>query len=261
MDQQEQGMAEGKSGGRRRPRPRAVAWPLARTLSLILVLVLTLTMSVAGFLAYDRFAGVYASLVQSRYGFVAFFIKKKVEDSLGSGVDLRQLVQIQEVIEGEKRRDPGILSIELTDAAGATAFTTGRVSRPVDDKDALVAAVPLVGAHGKAAGAIALRYARAEAHMGGSAANLSLRAAVDWAVFALLALLAPFLLFRRVDRKLDAMERTLEAVMTQGGQAVADAGGDPVEVAFAEFVATSRQAVDEIIDATNEVARLDRLAP
>ena len=108
------------------PPPRPVRWSLARKVSLALVSILLCTLLLTGFFAYYKFESVYSSLVQSRYSFVVFTIKKRVEDSLNLGLPLHQIRQVQDILEREKLRDPQILSIEAYDSQGEVLFDTDR---------------------------------------------------------------------------------------------------------------------------------------
>jgi hypothetical protein len=262
--------------------PRAVSWSLARKVSVALVAILLFTISVTSFFAYYKFESVYSGLVQSRYSFVVFTIKKRIEDSLNLGFALRQLRQVQDLLEREKVRDQQILAIEVFNASGEVLFDTDRgaigvavppawleVARAAGnqpfgqvEEDTLVVGLPLVNSLGKVEGGVVLRYPgayleRAVAGLVGDVARDSIVAALVAAVVAVVGL---YRLFGRVSRKLSAMEGTLEAVLAEGGQAVPDSGSDDFEERFAEFVTKTREAVDHIRDATQEVERLDRLA-
>ncbi|MGE5504600.1 MAG: hypothetical protein ACM31L_09270 [Actinomycetota bacterium] len=261
---------------------RDVAWSLARKVSFALVAVLLFTVSVTAFFAYYKFESVYSGLVQSRYSFVVFTIKKKVEDSLNLGFALRQLRQIQDLLEREKVRDAQILAIEVYNADGEVLFDTdrgaigmavprgwleavrGSPTQPFGEveEDTLVVGLPLVNGLGKVEGGVVLRYPaaylkHAVAGLVGDVARDATLAALASAVVAVAGL---YWLFGSVTRKLAGMEHTLQAVLAEGGQAVPDPGSDEFEERFAEFVAKTREAVDHIRDATQEVERLDRLA-
>lgn len=264
------------------PVRRPVTWSLARKLSLALVSILFFTLAITAFFAHHKFERVYSGLVQSRYSFVVFTIQKGVEDSLNLGLALRQLRQVQGVIEREKARDGQIQAIEVFDAAGEILFATDRGaigsavpepwrqslgtgdSQPFShsDEDAQVVGLPLVNILGKVEGGVALRYPRAS--LEGAAGELLLDiakvAAAALAGFALLAVAGLYRLLGRVSRKLAAMEHTLDAVMAQGGRAEPSTPLDTFEEQFAEFVGKTREAVDHVQDATDEVERLDRLA-
>lgn len=264
------------------PSARSVRGSLARKVSLALVSILVFTLLLAAFFAYYKFESVYSSLVQSRYSFVVFTVKKKVEDSLNLGLALRQLRQVQEIIEREKARDSQILSIQVYDIRGEVLFDTdrGAIGTPVaatlvdavkasgaqsfgaTDDDTLIVGLPLVNTLGKVEGGILLRYplAYVERGVGGLLVQLSRTTAELLAVFSVLAVAGLYILFGRVSRKLGSMERTLSTVLSEGGLAVPEAGGDPFEARFAEFVAKSREATDHIREATEEIGRLDRLA-
>lgn len=279
MSQSVQATPSGGAAGQAR---HAVTWSLARKVSLALVAVLLFTLAGTASFAFYKFETVYSSLVQSRYSFLVFTIKKKVEDNLNFGFALRQIRQTQDVIEREKVRDRQVLGIEVFDANGevlfdtdrgaigtlvpeewqASARTGGSQSFGHTDEDTLIVGLPLVNGLGKVEGGVVLRYPRAylEHEMGGLQAGLAKDAAIALVVFGTLAVIGLYALFGRVGRKLDSYETTLVTVMAEGGHAVAEVGSDDFEERFVEFVAKTREAVDHILDATDEVGRLDRLA-
>jgi hypothetical protein len=264
------------------PSPRAVRWSLARKLSLALISILLFTLLVAGFFAYFKFESVYSTQVQSRYNFVVFTIKKRVEDSLNLGLALRQVRQVQDILEREKQRAPLIIAVEVFDHRGEVLFDTdrgaigGRVSDALveairgnanlpfglADEDNLIVGLPLVNALGKLEGGVVLRYSTVyiSQGVGGLLLQLIKAAAVQLAIFSVFAVVGLYVLIGRVGRKLSGMEHALTEVMAVGGQAVPEAGGDEFEERFAEFVGKTREAVDHIREATDEVGRLDRLA-
>jgi hypothetical protein len=279
VSQSKQATPSGAAAGQARP---AVTWLLARKVSFALVAILLFTLIGTASFAFYKFESVYSSLVQSRYSFVVFTIKKKVEDNLNFGFALRQIRQIQDVIEREKVRDRQVLGIEVFDANGEVLFDTDRgaigtlvpdewrasagaannQSFGHTDEDTLIVGLPLVNGLGKVEGGVVLRYPRAylEHEVGGLHAGLAKDAVMAAGIFGTLAVVGLYVLFGTVRRKLDSYETTLASVMAVGGHAVAEVGSDDFEENFVEFVAKTREAVDHIRDATDEVGRLDRLA-
>jgi hypothetical protein len=275
--------AQGSFRAPRGPLPtRPVRWSLARKVSLALVSILLFILLMTGFFAYYKFESVYSQLVQSRYSFVVFTIRKRIEDSLALGIPIRQLRQAQDILEREKARDPQILAIELYDASGLVLFDTdrgavgSRMSEAlVDaikaggtqafgavDEDNLIVGLPVVNGFGKVEGGIALRYPTVyvERGLSGLLLELAKRIGIELAVFSVVAVACLYALFGQVSRKLSSMEKTLGAVLASGGQAVPEAEADLFEAHFADFVAKSNEVMDHIQDATDEVGRLDRLA-
>lgn len=263
------------------PPARPVRWSLARKVSLALVSILLSTLLVTAFFAYYKFESVYSAQVQSRYSFVVFTIKKRVEDSLNLGFALRQLRQVQEIIEREKSRDAQILAVEVYDYRGEVLFDTDRgaigtkVSEPlveairsgmqqsfsVIDEDNLIVGLPLVNNLGKVDGGVVLRYPIAYVEKGVSGLLTQLLKSIALALLAAsaVAVAGLYILFGSVGRKLGGMEAAMGQVLSVGGQAVPDAGGDSFEERFAEFVSKTRETIDHVRDATDEVGRLDRL--
>jgi hypothetical protein len=263
------------------PPARPVRWSLARKVSLALLSILLFTMVVTAFFAYYKFESVYSSQVQSRYSFVVFTIKKRVEDNLNLGFALRQLRQVQEVIEREKSRDSQILAVEVYDYRGEVLFDTDRgaigtrvsdslaeairsgmpQSFSVEDEDNLIVGLPLVNNLGKVEGGVVLRYPTAYVEKGVSGLLTQLLKSIVIALVAAsaVAVFGLYLLFGGVGRKLGSMERAMGEVLSVGGVAIPDKGGDSFEERFAEFVAKTRETIDHVKDATDEVGRLDRL--
>jgi hypothetical protein len=258
-------------------------WTLARKVSAALAAILLSTMVLTAVFGYQKFHGEMSAQVGSRYSFVVFTIKKNVEDRLSLGLALRQLRQMQDIVEREKVGDPNILGIEIYDARGEILFNTdrggiggsvppdwltvlgGAANQPfsLTDEDNLVVGLPLVNTLGKVEGAVALRYPTA--YLENELGDLLLSLAIKWlavlAVFTVIAVVGALVMFRSVGSKLGAMERALGKVLAEGGEAVPDtASDDPFEARFAEFAAKSREAIDHMRGATEEVERLDRLA-
>ncbi len=259
-----------------------MSWSLPRKVSVALVAILAATMLSTAAFGYYKFEDVLGSLVRSRYSFVVFTIKQRVEDSMNLGFNLRQLRQVQELIELEKARDEQVLGIEVYAANGEMLFGTDRgavgarvperwleplaaaVAQPFSlrDEDAVVVGLPLVNNLGKVEGAVVLRYPAAylERELGKVLAGLALEFAAVLAAFALIGVAAAYAMLGVVGRKLGAMETTLAKVMEAGGRADPGPGADDFEERFAEFCNKSREAVEAIEDAAAEVERLDRLA-
>lgn len=258
-------------------------WNLSRKVSAALVAILVSTMVLTAVFGYTKFERVLSDQVGSRYSFVVFTTKKKIEDSLSLGLALRQLRQVQEMIEREKVGDPNILGIEIFDARGEILFDTDRgviggtvppewvaaLAGPANhsfklaDEDTRIVGLPLVNSLGKVEGGIALVYPSAylERELGGLLSELAVKWVAVLMLFALLAAVGSAILFRSVGRRLKTMEATLAKVMAEGGEAVPDpAMADAFEGRFAEFVGKTREAMDHVRDATDEVERLDRLA-
>lgn len=273
------GIAGGAGGGL--PPARPVRWSLARKVSLALVSILLFTLLVTGFFAYFKFESVFSAQVQSRYAFVVFTIKKRVEDSLNLGFSLRQLRQVQEIIEREKMRDSQILAVEVYDHRGEVLFDTDRgaigtqvppaladairggmlQSFSVVDEDNLIIGHPLVNSLGKVEGGVVLRYPTAYVEKGvaGLLSHLLKSIGIALVGTSVVAVTGLYVLFGSVGRKLGSMERAMGEVLAVGGHAVPDMSGDSFEERFSEFVAKTRETIDHVKDATDEVGRLDRL--
>jgi hypothetical protein len=267
------------------PPVRPVRWSLAGKLSVALLSILFCTLAVVAYFGYSKFESVYSAMVQSRYSFVAFSIKKRVEDSLNLGFPLRHTRQVQEIVEWEKARDPRILAIEVYDSKGEVLFDTDRgaigltvpaalrdaaragAAQPfgaVDD-DALVVGLPLVDSFGRVEGGVVLRYPAAYVSQGSSEIGAMLIRTVltVFALFAGLGVAGLYLLFARVGARLTRLEQDLAAALDPARpppDPTDVASSDPFDAQFAEFAAKTREAVDHVRDATDEVGRLDRLA-
>ncbi|MBC7906326.1 MAG: cache domain-containing protein [Rhodospirillaceae bacterium] len=264
-----------------------MSWSLARKVSVALFAILLATMLTTAVFGYYKFEDVLSSLVRSRYSFVVFTIKQKVEDSLNLGFSLRQIRQVQDVIELEKARDDQIHGIDVYDHNGEVLFDTDRgvmgsrvparwleplaspsgtagATQPFSfiDEDAMVVGLPLVNSLGKVEGAVVLRYPEAylERELGNLLGRLALEFLTVLSAFALAGTLAAYVLLRVVGRRLGAMETTLAKVLAVGGEAVPNPNADEFELRFAEFCDKSREAVEQITEASAEVERLDRLA-
>lgn len=259
-----------------------MSWSLSRKVSTALVGILLSTMLMTGVFAYYKFSDVLSSLVSSRYSFVVFTIKQKIEDRLALGLPLRQLRQVQDLMELEKARDNQILGIQIYDLNREVLFDTERGSIgsrvPADwveplaaqgsqpfnltDEDNALVGLPLVSALGKVEGAVVLRYPGAylEHELGKLLNRMAAEFAAVVALFSLIAVIAASVLLGGVRRRLHAMETTLMQTLTQGAEAVPPKDGQEFETHFAQFCGKAREAVEQIGDASAEVERLDRLA-
>ncbi|MBR9971265.1 hypothetical protein [Magnetospirillum sulfuroxidans] len=261
-----------------------MSWSLARKVSAALIAILVSTMMVMSLFGFFKFEEVMSSLVRSRYSFVAFTIKKKVEDSLNLGFALRQLRQVQETIELEKARDEQIQGIEIYDARGEILFNSdrGRIGASVPetwldpltatssqpfalmDEDSNVVGLPLVNNLGKVEGAVVLLYPSGyvERELGAMLGRLALEIGGLVVGFSLLTLVVASLALRPVRRRLAAMEAGLDrALMKDGDVAIAGLGDlGEFDGQFDEFVGKTREAIEHIKTSTDEVERLDRLA-
>lgn len=259
-----------------------MSWSLARKVSMALVGILLSTMLMTGLFGYYKFEDVMSSLVSSRYSFVVFTIKQKIEDRLALGLPLRQLRQVQELMELEKARDDQILGIQIYDPEGEVLFDTergaigsrvpalwleplaGQATQPFglrDDDNALVG-LPLVNTLGKAEGAVVLRYPGSllEHELGSLLRRLAIEVAAVLAVFSAIAVAAASWLLGGVRKRLGAMETALAKTLAEGGEAVPAEDAEELETRFAEFCGKAREAVEQIGEASEEVERLDRLA-
>lgn len=257
-----------------------MAWSLARKVSMALLGILLSTMLMTGLFGYYKFEAVLSSLVNSRYSFVVFTIKQKIEDRLALGLALRNLRQIQELVELEKTRDDQVQGIQIYDSNREVLFDTDRGAigsrvpaswlQPLSaqgtqpfalsDEDSALVGLPLVNTLGKVEGAVVLRYPAAylEQELGRLLGQLAVEFAAVLLGFALLSIVLASWLLRDVRHRLAAMETTLRKTVTQGGEAVAAA--DEFEARFGTFCGKAREAVEQIGEASDEVERLDRLA-
>lgn len=244
--------------------------------------ILLSTMLMTGLFGYYKFEDVLSSLVSSRYSFVVFTIKQKIEDRLALGLALRNLRQTQELVELEKARDEQIQGIQIYDANREVLFDTDRGSigsrvpaawleplaasggQPfsLSDEDTALVGLPLVNTLGKVEGAVVLRYPGAylETEMGRLLHRLAVEFTLVLGGFGLVAIFAASVLLRGVRVRLEAMESTLNKTLRLGGEAVAGPGAQEFETRFAEFCGKAREAVEQIGEASDEVERLDRLA-
>ncbi|NFV78859.1 hypothetical protein [Magnetospirillum aberrantis] len=257
-----------------------MAWSLSRKVSVALLGILLSTMVMTGAFGYYKFQSVLSDQVNSRYSFVVFTIKRKIEDRLALGLALRALRQIQELAELEKARDSQILGIQIYDSNREVLFDTDRGTigsrvpstwlEPLSaqgtqpfsltDEDSALVGLPLVNTLGKVEGAVVLRYPATylEQELGRLLQRLAGEFAVVLLGSAVLSVIAASWLLRDVRQRLVAMENTLNQSVTKG--APAKPGRDAFEGDFVRFCGKAREAVEQIGEASDEVERLDRLA-
>lgn len=267
-----------------------MSWSLSRKVSVALIAILASTMLLTALFGYYKFEDEVSSLVRSRYSFVTFTIKKRVEDSLNLGFALRQLRQVQDAIELEKTRDEQIVGIEIYDSRGEILFNSdrGRIGASVPDEwllplaepsgqpfalmdeDSHAVGLPLVNNLGKVEGAVVLVYPAGyvERELGGALWGLAARMAAIVVLFAVLTFVVAGVALGPVRRRLAAMETALATALTNHAAADAPDGAAPppsgvaaeFDGHFGEFVAKAHEALEHIKLSTDEVERLDRLA-
>ena len=251
---------------------------LARKVAATLVLILVCTVAITSFFTYSRLQSVLSSLVESRYGVQLYSVKHDVEARLGLGFPLKQLRSIQDSIDREKLNDQAILDIEVFDARGEILFDTDRgaigtlvpaewvksamvagalFSHP--DDDARAVGLPLANSLGEVTGGVALRYPAAylDNELAPLIAKLAREGLLLLGAAALVALLGAYALFRPVGRRLAGMEAMLAAPPEERFLALdADVS---LEERFEAFAAKTREAMDHMREASEDVERLDRL--
>lgn len=259
-------------------------WSLSRKVSAALVSLLLATMLMTALFGYSKFSDVLSELVNSRYSFVTFTIKRKVEDRLALGLPLRQLRQIQEVMELEKGRDEQIMGIQIYDLNREVLFDTERGAigshvpaawldpltgaangQPfsLSDEDSSLVGLPLVNGLGKVEGAVVLRYPAATLEMaqGHLLRHLAAEFAIVLVGFSLVAVMAASTLLRDARTRLHRMEQQLSQSLTPDGKPPAIKDEDPeFEKRFAQFCGKVHEAMTQMADTSDEVERLDRLA-
>lgn len=259
-----------------------MGWSLSRKVSATLIAILLFTMMVTALVGYDRFADEMSSLVRSRYSFVAFTIKKKVEDSLNLGFALRQLRQVQDTLELEKVRDDQILGLQVFDARGEVLFDSdrGQIGSTVPeswvaalaqaggqpfapaDADANVVALPLVNTLGKLEGGVVLLYPAGyvERELGPVLMRLTIEMVALVGAFAVATLVVARFALGGVRQRLRAMEIAVtDAAGRRDDRPMPVMVGTEFGGRFGEFVGKTREVMDHLSDATDEVERLDRL--
>lgn len=259
-----------------------MAWSLSRKVSVALLGILMSTMLVTGLFGYYKFADVMSAMVNSRYSFVIFTIKQKIEDRLALGLPLRSLRQVQELVELEKTRDEQILGIQIFDTNREVLFDTDRGTigsrvppawleplaaqgaQPfaLNDDDIAMVGLPLINTLGKTEGAVVLRYPAAylEHQLGPLLRRLVGEFALVLAGFGLLAVIAASTLLGDVRARLGAMTAALDHTLRRNQPPVPVPGAPEFESRFTEFCAKAHEAVEQIGEASDEVERLDRLA-
>lgn len=263
-----------------------MAWSLSRKVSVALLGILMSTMLMTGLFGYYKFADVMSSMVNSRYSFVIFTIKQKIEDRLALGLPLRSLRQVQELVEVEKTRDGQILGIQIFDTNREVLFDTDRGTigsrvppswleplaaqgaaqggQPfaLNDDDIAMVGLPLVNTLGKTEGAVVLRYPAAylEHQLGPLLRRLGAEFVLVLGGFGLLAVIAASLLLGDVRARLGAMTVALDHTLRRNQPPTPVPGAPELESRFTEFCAKAHEAVEQIGEASDEVGRLDRLA-
>lgn len=255
---------------------------LSRKVASTLGMVLALAMLGTAALGYFKFISVQSGLVDSRYSFVLFGIKRTIENNLNLGFALRQVRQVQEAVELEKARATRIIGIEVFDQKGEVLFASDRgtlgtevprswlfslanagagATFSISDDDAAGVGLPLINALGTVEGAVVLLYPKGmvEAQLGARLGPLTRDFLLSLALALAVATIGAFLILGAVTRRLKGLEDTLIATM-QGKNPALPPGAEDFEEGFLRFAQRTREAAQQVGESILDVERLDRLS-
>lgn len=155
---------------------KRITFRLTAAISSILLLVVCVMV----FLNYTKFQKVFSVFYQSRIDYVIKDMKQAVEFSLGMGLPLSNLKNIQDLIDRVRKEDKQIIAIQVIDPSGDVLFTTqkgaaGDKTVPeawmtktkstsdiwtIHDAEAMVIGVALLNAIDQVSGSMVLKYSR-----------------------------------------------------------------------------------------------------
>ncbi len=244
---------------------------LSLKISLPIILVSVLAIGLTVFLNIGKLERTLSDVEESRLRFTLSDLRENLETGLDLGLPVKGLGNAQAAIDFEAKQHPEILSIDVIDNSGAVVFHTGGAApasgqawrqaiatRARDwqarDSDAMVAGTKMSNNLGVTAGAIVLRYSRAnhEQFMAGVTRSLVLTAAGAVAVTTILLLLGINLLLERMGRGLSAMEDALE------GKGSADTINEEASALVTQVRLSANDAIAQIAAAEQQLAQVDR---
>jgi len=207
---------------------------------LTLVAILVFAVLVTGLLNYYKYQSTLSELIHSRLVVVGLDLKQSIEGSVGLGIPLNQMQNIQEIIDRTKNEDDQVLSVEVFETianGGTKLFHTNKedVGKPVpqswlavsgnveeavwsvDTKDATVTGFSLVNNFNTVIGAVVLRYSRSyqQAKTEMMFKKLARAGAVVLGAAAILAFGGVFLMFRRISSSFTRMTNSLNALIAR----------------------------------------------
>lgn len=239
---------------------------LTLRIAIAILVMLVVAAGLTTLLNFLKFEKTYSDLLRSRVGVVVLDVAATIETGLGVGLPLAELENLRLRLEGEKAKEPLILSLQVHDAQGVVLHAAGadaEASVPPDwlatlaqagqgswwrlEADALVVGVGVDDAIGRRVGGVVLRYDRAAYDQAmhqvlmGQLAVMAAALAVGGlvALGLVVALLkATRLTFERADEIL--------ARIIKGEPPPPPPAGPQLDDAMARFAAAAQSAMDEI---------------
>lgn len=247
-----------------------LAIKIAGIVSLIIVLALGLTIM----LNFFKFEQTLRNVTESRLGFTAVDLEKRIQTGLDLGLDLAVMTNVQVIIDAEAADDPDIVAIDVFDDRGQILFTTGeggsvpaswRVAFAagetgvwrVSDPDRIIVGSRLTNNFGFEVGGVALSYSRAvfDARLDAMIEIMTRSGIIILAGTAIVGLIVAALIVsattRSVRRVRQAVTRFLEE---PDGVPAYEGGRSALERDYAQAEARLRQAGRELESAGQSLA-------
>lgn len=248
-------------------------------LLIVVAIVLTFAVGMATFLNYYKFNSLVGRLMQSRVIVIANEIQDNVEKSLALGLSLQENNTLQGLIERELRADDLLKAITLFDATGKVLYATEslppgqKVGKNwlkiaakaqnnnwlVNERDSLVAGVPLRNNFGVTLGHVAISYTKKplENCMGIIGNTLLQTALVVLMIFSVVTFYLLVLAFSRyrkellcAEAELNLLINSLDGTLATKAQGESSAESSSFLQQIHSFTISVRTTADEIDQAS-----------
>ena len=252
----------------------------AYRIAFLLALVLLGGTALTSVLGLNKFENVMATLLTSRFEFVANDLRNKIQTQMDFGLLLNNIENVNEQMEQLTLDDEQIISIEVFDETGSVLFSTdpsfigdlvseewvflwevsgGKASWSVLENDAVVVGVGLRNNLDQDVGSVALRYSRVflDQSVTEQIRSLLLYGLIVAACVILLSFFGCAILLRGSFRDWRNMREALRDIMDRNRdtESIREASGRHPE--FAMFARSSLDAMDELDTATRKISQLD----
>ena len=252
-------------------------------LTMAIATTLLLVLSLMVFLNYTKFQKIFLSFHQERLVYLITEMRDTIEFSLGLGLPLADLENIQELLNRQQQDDDQILFIRLTDPANTLLFATNKGETdhhpPTDQppapqqtssleisqhQDTTIITTPLINGIGQVAGHLTLCASRlhSKAILRTILLDMVKTGSLLLAGSAFLTLLLAWLLLHRTMHRFDRVSEILQTIPS--GERITTAtikNMEPLEQRFLTISTPIQSALDEMEALRETLAPAENIPP
>jgi hypothetical protein len=254
---------------------------LTAKIGLTIVAIVAFVLLLVTFLNYFKYQKTLTSLLDSRVRVVSLDLKGTVEGTLNLGLALRDIDNLQPVLDRAREINPLIATIRVFDETGATVFSspadgTETVPAPwmtaleqaeadtfsLSTDEEFVVGTPLVNNLDKFVGGLAVTYSRSyfDNKVDSMLRELGEAAIFALAIFGTVAIVAVILLLRDVSAAYKRMQAAMTLVQSgDTGPPVADAKTalESHMLAVRDYAANAKREIDEAASQIEALGKRD----